>query len=58
MAHNESVLGKTPKELEKIPNYILYIKILEQLDATFDDIKDAHHYMENSKQIGKIVLVP
>jgi hypothetical protein len=34
MTHNESVLGKTPKELEKIPNYILYIKTLEQLNET------------------------
>ena len=54
MAHNESVLGKTPKELEKIPNYILYIKILEQLDATFDDIKDAIKQGDNGSYLHEI----
>jgi deoxyxylulose-5-phosphate synthase len=36
----ESVLGYSQKELDKIPNYILYIKVVEQLDQTFNDIKD------------------
>ena len=37
---NESVLGYSQKELDKIPNYILYIKMLEQVDGTLGDIKD------------------
>jgi len=44
---NESVLGYSPKELEKIPNYILYIKIMEQLNGTLDDIKDSINNTDN-----------
>ena len=33
-----SVLGYSPTELEKIPNYILYIKMLENLDNTIGNL--------------------
>ena len=35
---SEAVLGYSQKELEQIPNYILYIKMLEQLDQTFNNL--------------------
>ena len=37
---SEVVLGYSQKELDKIPNYILYIKILEQLNTTLDNINN------------------
>ena len=39
--NKESVLGYSPKELEKIPNYVLYIKILEQINETMKDMADS-----------------
>ena len=37
---SESVLGYSQMELDKIPNYILYIKILEELNATLNNINN------------------
>ena len=51
---NESVLGYSPKELEKIPNYILYIKIMEQLNVTLDDVKDAIKGTENGSYFSEM----
>jgi len=51
---NESVLGYSPKELEKIPNYILYIKIMEQLNGTLDDVKDAINGTENGSYFSEM----
>ena len=51
---NESVLGYSPKELEKIPNYILYIKIMEQLNGTLDDIKDSINNTDNGSYFSEI----
>ena len=36
--NTESALGYSPKELEQIPNYILYIKMLEKLNQTLDNL--------------------
>ena len=52
--NTESALGYLPKELEQIPNYILYIKMLEQLDATFDNIKDAINSSDNGSYLHEI----
>ena len=38
---SEVVLGYSQKELEKIPNYVLYIKILEQINETMKDMADS-----------------
>ena len=46
--NKESVLGYSPKELEQIPNYILYIKMLEQLKATLDNIENQTSYLNNT----------
>ena len=37
---SEVVLGYSQKELEKIPNYILYIKMMEELNATLNNINN------------------
>jgi hypothetical protein len=31
---SESVLGYSQKELDKIPNYVLYIKIMEKIEKS------------------------
>ena len=46
--NTESALGYSPKELERIPNYILYIKMLEQLKATLDNIENQTSYLNNT----------
>ena len=51
---NESVLGYSQKELDKIPNYILYIKVLEQLDQTFDNIKEEIRKGDNGSYFSEI----
>ena len=37
---SEVVLGYSQKELDKIPNYILYIKMMEELNATLNNISN------------------
>ena len=37
---SEVVLGYSQKELDKIPNYILYIKMMEELNATLNNINN------------------
>ena len=51
---SEVVLGYSQKELDKIPNYILYIKILEQLDQTFNDVKDEIKNSDNGSYLNEI----
>jgi len=52
--NTESALGYSPKELEKIPNYILYIKIMEQLNGTLDDVKDSINNTDNGSYFSEI----
>ena len=52
--NTESALGYSPKELEQIPNYILYIKMLEQLDQTFNEVKDEIRLTDNGSYFKEI----
>ena len=51
---SESVLGYSPTELERIPNYILYIKKMDQIDGTLDDIKDSINNSDNGSYFSEI----
>ena len=51
---SEVVLGYSQKELDKIPNYILYIKIMEQLNGTLDDVKDSINNTDNGSYFSEI----
>ena len=40
MDNEAVVLGYSQKELDQIPNYILYIKMMEELNATLNNINN------------------
>ena len=59
----QSILGSTMgtlSALNDIKNLVASGKIIPEIDKVFsmENIRDAHKYVEDSNQFGKVVLVP
>ena len=59
----QSILGSTMgtlSALNDIKNLVASGKIIPEIDKGFsmENIRDAHKYVEDSNQFGKVVLVP
>ena len=59
----QSILGSTMgtlSALNDIKNLVAIGKIIPEIDKVFsmENIRDAHKYVEDSNQFGKVVLVP
>ena len=59
----QSILGSTMgtlSALNDIKNLVASGKIIPEIDkvSSMENIRDAHKYVEDSNQFGKVVLVP